>query len=67
MRHTAEATVDGQGRISLPQHLVRLAGIEKEMTFVGAGAVIEIWNPDQYQQYVGGPDEDFESWMSSFL
>lgn len=67
MQHTAEATVDGQGRISLPQSLVQLAGIEKEMTFVGAGDVIEIWNPVQYEQYVGGPDQDFESWMSNFL
>lgn len=67
MRHTIEATLDNQGRITLAPHLAELAGIESEVTFVGAGEVIEMWNPERYEQYVGGAEEDFDDWLSKYL
>lgn len=67
MRHTAETTVDGQGRISVPQHLVDAAGLGKEVLFVGAGEAIEMWDPRTYAEYVGESEADFESWFSKFL
>lgn len=67
MEHTADATLDAQGRITLPPHLAELAGIEKEVLFVGAGDVIEMWDPGTYRAYVGGADKDFDDWMSKFL
>lgn len=67
MRNTAEATVDGQGRISVPQHLVDAAGIEKEVLFVGAGEAMEMWDPERYAEYVGEAEADFDSWFSKFL
>ena len=67
MRDTAEASVDGQGRISLPAHLVELAGIEREVLFVGAGEVIEMWSPARYEEYVGAGGDAFDAWRVSFL
>lgn len=67
MHHTAEATVDGQGRISIPPHLSEVAGIEDEILFVGAGEVIEMWDPDRYREYVVGAEEGFDAWRIEFL
>lgn len=67
MRHTIETTLDSQGRITLASHLAELAGIEAEVTFVGAGEVIEMWNPARYTEYVGGAEEDFDGWLVKYL
>ena len=45
-----EATVDAQGRILVPKHLLAYAGIEGEALFAGAGNRAEIWNPAAYEQ-----------------
>lgn len=67
MQHTAETTVDAQGRISIPHRLADLAGIEKEVVFVGAGDVIEMWDPERYSDYVAEAEEDFDRWLAQFL
>lgn len=67
MRHTVEAPVDAQGRITLPRALAELAGIEGEVTFVGAGEVIEMWDPKTYEAYVGAAEQDFERWLLQYL
>ena len=38
-----EAEEDNQGRVLLPKELVKHAGIEKNMVFVGVGNRVEIW------------------------
>lgn len=67
MEHTSDASLDSQGRITIPQHLAERAGIEKEVLFVGAGEVIEMWDPGTYREYVGGTEKDFDGWMTKFL
>jgi len=67
MEHTITAPLDAQGRITIPQHLSQHAGIEKDVLFVGAGEVIEMWDPETYRQYVGGTEKDFDGWMIKFL
>jgi MraZ protein len=42
--------VDKQGRITVPQHLRELAGIERDCVVVGAGNRGEIWSPQRWQQ-----------------
>lgn len=39
-----EAVPDSQGRILLPQNLKEYAGIEKNVTVIGAGDHAEIWD-----------------------
>lgn len=67
MQHTVEATLDNQGRITLAPHLAELAGIDGEVTFVGAGEVIEMWNPERYAEYVGEAKDDFDGWLVKYL
>lgn len=67
MEHTTDASLDAQGRITIPPHLAERAGIEKEVLFVGAGDVIEMWDPATYREYVGGTEKDFDGWMTKFL
>ena len=67
MQNTVESPVDAQGRISVPQRLLQLAGIAGDVVFVGAGEVIEMWDPGTYRKYVGGAEKDFDVWMTNFL
>ena len=46
-----DSTMDGQGRISLSQEQMEAAGIAKEVTFVGMGNYIEIWDKVKYARY----------------
>jgi MraZ protein len=44
---SAEACeMDKSGRILLPDSLAHIAGLEKEVMFVGMDAHIEVWRPD---------------------
>ncbi len=52
MSNAAESAVDGQGRITIPQHLMELAGLEKESMIIGVLDKIEIWNPNRYNNYI---------------
>jgi len=67
MRHTFEAAVDQQGRITLPDPLAEFAGIGREVVFVGAGEVIEMWEPGRYAEYVGGAGDELDQWLSRYL
>lgn len=67
MRHTAEATLDAQGRVTIPPPLAELVGIEGEVVFVGAGDAIEMWEPGRYAEYLDGAEDDFEGWLAEFL
>ena len=67
MQNTAETSIDGQGRLSIPPRLAELAGIEREVVFVGAGEVIEMWNPKRYTEYIGSAGREFDQWLERFL
>lgn len=47
--NAADVTVDAQGRILLPRHLLGYAALEKEALVIGAGNRAEIWNPANYE------------------
>ena len=44
-----ECPIDGQGRILIPPHLREHAGLERDVTFAGVGARIEIWSKERYE------------------
>ncbi len=56
-----EVSIDSQQRMILPKKLVEFAGIEKKVLISGMMDHIEFWNPDTYEEYLGGRDESFES------
>ena len=45
-----EAEEDNQGRVLLPKELVKHAGIEKNMVFVGVGNRVEIWAEEVWNE-----------------
>jgi MraZ protein len=61
-RHTygtlSESTLDAQGRVSLTQVQMKLAEITKEVTLVGEGDYVEIWDTEKFNKYIGLEPED---------
>ncbi len=56
--NAADVTVDSQGRILLPKHLLEHASLTKEALVIGAGANrAEIWNPALYESQVASMSE----------
>jgi len=42
---------DEQGRVLLPERLLRRAGIEKEAVLIAVGEHLELWSRDAYQSF----------------
>ncbi|HKS88272.1 MAG TPA: division/cell wall cluster transcriptional repressor MraZ, partial [Stellaceae bacterium] len=43
-------TIDGEGRVILPERLKEHAGIAGEVAFVGLGAMFQLWDPGRYEE-----------------
>ena len=43
-------TIDGDGRISLPEALRTHAGLTTQVTFVGLGDKFQMWEPDRFAE-----------------
>jgi MraZ protein len=52
----ADSTLDKQGRVTLSPLQVQVAGITKEITLVGRGSYIEIWDSERLRKYLGSGD-----------
>ncbi|HON57181.1 MAG TPA: division/cell wall cluster transcriptional repressor MraZ, partial [bacterium] len=50
-------SIDNQGRLLLPQNLLRLVDIEKELVVVGTGDRIELWNKSKWEEEVSTFDD----------
>ena len=46
------ATLDGQGRTMLPERILSLGKIDKDLLIIGSLTKLEIWNPDVYTKYL---------------
>jgi MraZ protein len=57
VRHVAASAhadeIDKQGRISVPQHLREIAGIERDVVVIGALNRAEIWSQDRWVERQG--------------
>jgi len=45
-----QVTLDKVGRITIPEEMAQLAGIEKDAILVGVVDAFEIWNPGRYDR-----------------
>lgn len=50
MGNTFEAKLDSVGRFSVPKNIIDKLSIQKEITFVGAGSLIELWSKEKYDE-----------------
>ena len=46
-----EAAPDKQGRILIPQHLRKAASLEKDVTIIGVGGRVEIWDTAAWEAH----------------
>ena len=53
--------VDSQGRIGVPAHLRDFAGIDRDVTVIGAMDHAEIWEPARWADEKASAEDDFEA------
>jgi MraZ protein len=53
----SDSKLDSQGRIVVPANLLTYAGLEKNITVIGAGDHIEIWNTENWNSYFDNVQE----------
>jgi MraZ protein len=59
----SDATPDNQGRVLIPPRLREYAGLNGNVIVAGAGAYVEVWNPEQWageRTYAEQADFDLE-------
>ncbi len=49
--------LDVDGRIILPEELVKFAALKDKAIFVGKGFTFEIWNPEKFEKYYNNSRE----------
>ena len=67
LSNASDANLDGQGRIAIPQNLLKLAKIDKEVLILGALQRIEIWNPEIFESYLKQADQTYEQVAEKIL
>lgn len=45
-----QLSMDGEGRIILPQDLIDFAGLKEKASFIGMGTKFQIWNPSSFEK-----------------
>lgn len=66
-RGNTEIELDGTGRFIVPKTMARFAALEKEAIVVGLGNRVEIWNPDQYEDFLIKDQQNFSQLAQKFL
>ena len=61
------ASMDKQGRIALPRHLIELARIDTEVMIVGTLDHFELWSPSEYEKVMAESGHTYESIAESLL
>lgn len=52
---------DKQGRMVIPSHLVKLAGITKDCVLIGVQNHVEVWSLPAWERYYEEASRDFEA------
>lgn len=50
---------DKQNRVTIPQNLREYAGLDRDLTVIGAGDRAEIWATDAWEAYYAASEADF--------
>ncbi|PIB34417.1 division/cell wall cluster transcriptional repressor MraZ [Reichenbachiella sp. 5M10] len=66
-RSVAPVELDSAGRILIPKAWIDHAKLEKNVTIIGMGSTVEIWNPDLYDDYLIADSEEFSDLAKKFL
>jgi MraZ protein len=61
LQWAVDCQLDSQARLSIPQDLLKFAGIENEVLILGVLERIEIWNPKIYEAYMNNQPATYET------
>ncbi len=53
----SDSVLDRQGRVTLTPLQMRIAGISKEVSIIGRGRHLEIWDTARFEKYTGNGDD----------
>jgi MraZ protein len=53
-----QLSIDSDGRVILPENLLKKAQIKGVAVFVGKGPTFEIWQPDKFEEYMTKAKKD---------
>ena len=65
--YTEECSIDSQHRILIPQKLLDKVAIGKEVLLIGQLERIELWNEEQFQNYLKGRPDNYEDVMDKVM
>jgi len=66
-RGNAPVELDSMGRFLIPKPMIKYAQLEKEVTVVGMGNRVEIWNPQLYEEYLIQDPNEFSKLAEKYL
>lgn len=64
--YSATVTPDTQGRFMIPNDLLAISGIKKDVRIVGSLSKVEIWSEERYQKRRSKQDTSSEAFDSLF-
>jgi len=53
-----QLSIDSDGRVILPEGLLKKAGVKNQAVFVGKGSTFEIWEPVKFKEYMAKAKKD---------
>jgi MraZ protein len=63
----SETELDKQGRVLLPNKFLETCSIKNEVTIIGGGNKIEVWNPEKLSELLNASTENLETLTERFI
>ena len=61
VNEASQVTADSNGRVPLPEYLIKSAQLKKELVIVGSYSYLEVWDMDKYHQYLDTLEDQAEN------
>jgi MraZ protein len=61
MGHAVDCPIDGNGRISIPQELRQVASLERDVSLLGTGDWVELWDRSALDATLDLPQDEAEA------
>ncbi len=49
---SVQLTIDADGRVILPESMLKKVKVKSTVTFVGKGSIFEIWQPEKFDEHM---------------
>jgi MraZ protein len=66
-RGSTQVELDNAGRFLIPKFMLVHSGIDREIVMVGMGNRVEIWKPDNYEDYLIKDPQELSALAEKFL